>query len=184
MVGFAIVLASGGVDFWPRYWRRRALRADARIVRKTFSNRTTGALIGQGWVAQLVVRNEPRATRYAQPIQLVPRLRFIESNGNVVSIEGRWADSPLPKHPDSAVPPITIPPYTGRYLDVALLFAGERGLFAINNQSPFSDYRLAHLVLIPPVIADIDLLGTVSHRVRFSLAIEDGELTATRMWRA
>jgi hypothetical protein len=158
--------------------KRPVVELHARVVRKIFLN-AVGTLIGEGWVAQVEVANEPRRAAQAQAVELVPRLSFLSADGAALSIEGRWADSALPEHPDRAMPPISIPPYTRRHLDIAILFDGERGLFAVNNsQSPFGRYRVAELAVLPPAIVDIDLLGPTKHHLRVSLFVEDGRLRA------
>jgi len=72
------------------------------LIQKSFTAFRSGRefRIGQGLVAQLKITNKPRLYGemvFRAPVKVVAEIMYSDFNATAFSIQGRWADSALPK---------------------------------------------------------------------------------------
>lgn len=148
-----------------------SLRVEPVVVRKNFQG-LGGLRTHAAWTAD-VAQVEVSVTSAAVTVR--PSITYTDRDNRVLRLDGRWADTPLPEHPDRAVLATTIIRGERRPLDIALGL-GDGLCYALDNRAPFHAYRVPGYELALPAVVEVEFPGATPERVVFTLREQDGRL--------
>ena len=108
LAGLGIAIIAADVGWLGRaWWTNRPARPRLRVlpfetVRKHFGD-ADGRHVASAWAAQIRVVNEPETYGPEATARVIANLTYIDRTNTRLEIQRRWADTPLPEHPDRAV---------------------------------------------------------------------------------
>jgi hypothetical protein len=121
-------------------------------------------------VAQIDIKNNSQIEFY-----VTPRLRFSDTSGTALTIDGMWSDRPFRVPKSTIVEPMKFLAGERHKLDLALQFEGEIVWYGIDNASPFAEYKYEKYKLTGTIHITVMLEGNISPITRyFQLREENG----------